>query len=528
MRLNAENCVFGVGVGKFLGYLITNWGIEINPDQIDVVRPLNPPSNPKEVQKSTGMLAALNRFISKFVDRCRPFYQLLKKWRGFQWDEECDITFRDLKDYLMQAPVLTAPELGEDMFMYLLVSEHAMSTVLLRDQGVQQLVYYISKTLVDAETRYLPLEKLVLALVHATRKLPQYFQAHTVFILTEYPLQSLLKRSDFTGRIAKWGTRLGSFDIRYKPWNVVKGQVLVDFVAEFSFKNNMDMVCHVENRSWRVFVDGASSALGASSGIVIITPEGIKMGHSFRLGFKASNNEAEYEALIAGLKTALDLGARDVEVYSDSLLVVNQVQGNFEARDSQMKEYLKVAKQIMAKFSTTSVTQVARGKNRYVDSLAMLASAMMEDIPQQIKVELIAESSISAMADWATKVDVAAITTAGSCWMDPIIEFLAEDRIPDDESEANKICRVASRYWLLVDRKLYRRSFGGPYLLCLPGKVDELLAKLHEGVCGSHVGGRLLAHRAMTQGFWWPKMRNDAAEYVRKCERCQKHAHLIH
>ena len=106
----------------------------------------------------------------------------------------------------MQAPVLTAPK------------EHcAVSTVLLRDQGVQQLVYYISKTLVDAETRYLPLEKLVLALVHATRKLPQYFQAHTVFILIEYPLQSLLKRSDFTGRIAKWGTRLGSFDIRYRP-----------------------------------------------------------------------------------------------------------------------------------------------------------------------------------------------------------------------------------------------------------------------------------------------------------------------
>ena len=194
-----------------------------------------------------------------------------------------------------------------------------------------------------------------------------------------------------------------------------------------------------------------------------------------------------------------------------------------------MKEYLKVAKQIMAKFSTTSVTQVARGKNRHVDSLATLASAMTEDILRQMKVELIAKLSISAMADWATKVDVAAITTVGSCWMDPIIEFLAEDRIPDDESEANKIRRVASRYWLSADRKLYRRSFGGPYLLCLhPGKVDELLAKLHEGVCGSHVGGRLLAHRAMTQRFWWPKMRNDAAEYVRKCEQCQKHAHLIH
>ena len=209
----------------------------------------------------------------------------------------------------MQAPVLTAPEPGEDLFMYPSVSEHAVSVVLLRDQGVQQPVYYISKALVDAETRYLPLEKLVLALVHATRKLPQYFQAHTIFFLTEYPLQSLLKRSDFMGKIAKWGTRLGSFDIWYRPRNTVKGQVLADFITEFSPKNNTKMVCHVENCSWRVFVDGASRAMGADAGIVIITPEGIRLEHSFRLGFKASNNEAEYEALIAGLKTFLDLRA---------------------------------------------------------------------------------------------------------------------------------------------------------------------------------------------------------------------------
>ena len=193
------------------------------------------------------MLAALNRFISKFADRCRPFYQLLKKWKGFQWDEECDVAFQDLKDYLMQAPVLIAPRPGEDLFMHLSMSEHAVSAVLLKEQGVQQPVYYINKTLVNAEKRYLPLEKLVLALVHATRKLPQYFQAYTVSVLTEYPLQSLLKRSDFTGRIAKWGTRLGSFDIRYRPRNAVRGQVLADFVAEFSPKNDLEMVCHVGN-----------------------------------------------------------------------------------------------------------------------------------------------------------------------------------------------------------------------------------------------------------------------------------------
>ena len=142
----------------------------------------------------------------------------------------------------MRAPMLTTLESGEDLYVYLSVSEHAVSAMLLKDQGVQQPIYYISKTLVDAETRYLPLKKLVLALVHITRKLPHYFQAHTIYVLTEYLLQSLLKRSDFTGRIAKWGTRMGSFNIRYKPRSLVKGQVLVDLIAKFSSRKGIEIV----------------------------------------------------------------------------------------------------------------------------------------------------------------------------------------------------------------------------------------------------------------------------------------------
>ena len=154
--------------------------------------------------------------------------------------------------------MLIALESGEDLFMYLSVLEHAVSAVLLRDQGVQQPVYYVSKTLVDVETRYLPLEKLVLALVHATRKLPHYFQAHTIFVLTEYPLQSLLKRSNF--------------------------QVLTDFVTEFSLRRDVKVICQVDIQTWRVFMDGVSSAIRARARIVIITPEGIRLEHFFQVG----------------------------------------------------------------------------------------------------------------------------------------------------------------------------------------------------------------------------------------------------
>ena len=119
----------------------------------------------------------------------------------------------------------------------------------------------------------------------------------------------------------------------------------------------MEIVCHVEVHPWKVFMDGATGALGAGARIVIITPERIRVEHSFRLGFKASNNEVEYKALLIGLRAILNLGDQEVEVYSDSRLVVNQVQGIFEAKDPRMIEYLQLVKQITNQFQKVKVVQ---------------------------------------------------------------------------------------------------------------------------------------------------------------------------
>ena len=128
------------------------------------------------MQKFTGMAAALNRFISWFVDRCHPFFQLLHKWKDFQWIEECVIAFEDLEQYLSSPPILSRLEKEEVLYAYLVVIDYAVNLVLVRNEDrVERLVYYISKSLQEAETRYLPLEKAVLAIVHATRKLPYYF-----------------------------------------------------------------------------------------------------------------------------------------------------------------------------------------------------------------------------------------------------------------------------------------------------------------------------------------------------------------
>ena len=150
------------------------------------------------------MIAALNHFISRSTDRCIPFFLLLNKWKGFEWTEKYALAFQQLKEYLSRPPIMSSPKADEVLFAYITVGPHAVSLVLIRmDNGVQQSVYYVSKLLHEAELRYLPLEKAILAVVQATRKLPYYFQAHTVIVLTQLPLRSILWSADYTRRVAK-------------------------------------------------------------------------------------------------------------------------------------------------------------------------------------------------------------------------------------------------------------------------------------------------------------------------------------
>ena len=271
--LNASKCSFGVGSEKVLGYMVTHRGIKVNLDQIKAINNLQPPRNPKKVQKLTGMMATLNQFISRSTDRCRPFFLLLHKWKEFKWSEECVVAFQQLKQYLSRPPIISSPVVDEVLFAYIAVAFYAISFVQIRvDSGIQRPVYYVSKSLNEAEVRYLPLEKAILSVVHATRKLPHYFQVHTVVVLTQLPLKSILKSADYTGRIAKWGTILGAFDIKYMPRSSIKGQVIADLVVEFAkCPEEMDVENHnMDERSvgvvfiqcpmpWELYVDGVAN-----------------------------------------------------------------------------------------------------------------------------------------------------------------------------------------------------------------------------------------------------------------------------
>ena len=165
--------------------MVTHKGTEISLDQIRAINSLQPPQNPKKVQRLTDMIAALNRFISRLADKCKPFFLLMNKWKGFEWTKECALAFQQIKEYLSRPPIMSSPEADEVLFAYIAVAPHAVSLVLIQmDDSIQRPVYYVSKSLHKAEIRYLPLEKAILSVVQATRKLLHYFQAHTVIVLT--------------------------------------------------------------------------------------------------------------------------------------------------------------------------------------------------------------------------------------------------------------------------------------------------------------------------------------------------------
>ncbi|KAI5336927.1 hypothetical protein L3X38_016196 [Prunus dulcis] len=535
MKLNPSKCTFGVSSGRFLGYLVTQRGIEAHPRQIKAILEMKSPSTMKEIQSLTGRAAALNRFLSRSTDKCRPFFKALKKGQRDKWDEECEVAFQNLKTYLTSPPLLSKPVPGEDLFVYLAVSNSAISSALIREElGAQHPVFYTSKALLDAETRYPKLEKLILALVVSARKLRPYYQAHRVIVMTDFPLRSILHSPDASQRLMKWAIELSQYDLLYRPKTAIKAQALADFVAEFTPSAEKEKLVNQKKESskadgtsaepsqpgdmWQLRVDGASNQKGAGAGVVITTPDGTLLEQAITLGFPTSNNEAEYEALLAGLRLAKELAIKRLAIYSDSQLITNQASGEYMAKHPRMILYLDKVQELLKAFPTFTIQQVPRAENAHADALASLGSALDTQFRRSIPVEHLDRPSIEEIE----LIDTMQIDEDPS-WQDPIIDYLTNGNLPTDKSEARKVQQKASRYYMLGN-KLIRRSYSGPHLTCIKyPQTLEVLCKIHDGECGNHSGGRSLAQKALNIGYFWPTMRHDSAEYVKNCDRCQRY-----
>ena len=181
------------------------------------------------------------------------------------------------------------------------------------------------------------MEKLILALITAARKLRPYFQAHTIEISTKYPMKQLLHRPETFGRLMKWAIELSEFDIKYKPKTAIKGQILANFVMEFTSVELAEATQLMSDLPiWRLSVDRAGNAQGSGVGLILTSPDGIDIEYVLRFGFRASNNKAEYEAVIAGLNLAHSMDVDQLEVCSDSQLVLKQIKDSCEARGEKM------------------------------------------------------------------------------------------------------------------------------------------------------------------------------------------------
>jgi hypothetical protein len=219
-----------------------------------------------------------------------------------------------------------------------------------RVRTIQRPMYYVSEVLHDSKTRYLEVYKLLYAVLIASRKLCHYFQAHKISVVTSYPLRAVLHNPNVSGNIAKWVAELAEFELDFVAHHAIKSQVLTDFVADWTPPPSLPREPDGSTPRppapvfigphWILFFDGSSHNQGAGVGALLLTLDGEQFKYMVHLEFKATNNMAEYEALIFGLSTALSLGARQLLVKGDSHLIIKQVKGKCCCNDPQLTAYL--------------------------------------------------------------------------------------------------------------------------------------------------------------------------------------------
>ncbi|GJS88455.1 reverse transcriptase domain-containing protein [Tanacetum coccineum] len=315
----------------------------------------------------------------------------------------------------------------------------------------------------------------------------------------------------------KWSVLLGEHNISYRPRTAVKGQILADFLIE---KPETDVVLPQSEVKlqdpWILFTDRSSCVDGSGAGLILTNPEGMEFTYALRFEFSATNNEAEYEALIAGLRIAARMGVRNLEANVDSRLVANHVLGEYVAKEDNMIQYLDKTKSLIQSFDRFTIRQVPRGDNKKADALSKIASTSFAHLSKQVLVEILKNKSIAEM-EISTVIEEQDPT-----WMTPIIEFISKGTLPLEQKEARRIRRTAQRFELR-NGILYRRSFLQPWLRCVgPIQADYVLREIHAGSCSMHSGPRSVVARALRSGYYWPTMHRDARDMIRKCHDCQQ------
>ncbi|XP_070026202.1 uncharacterized protein [Nicotiana sylvestris] len=305
-----------------------------------------------------------------------------------------------------------------------------------------------------------------------SRKLRPYFQCHPIIVVTTYPLRNILHKHELSGRLAKWAIELSEYKIAYQPRTAIKSQVLADFVADFSHgiqleaEKKLQVFNGANPGTWTLFTNGSSNMRGAGLGVVLVPPTGETIRQAIKC-HSITNNEAEYEAIIAGLELARELGISQIIIKSDSQLVVNQILGTYTSREARMQQYLEKVREFIKQFQDWKIRQIPRDENLEADALANLAYAT----------DVANDANASVIHLFHLVIDH---------------DDNENGTVPNDKKKACALQRRAARY-CLKQGNLYRKMIGGPLARCLgPAQTEYVMREVHEGHYGNHAGGRSL------------------------------------
>ncbi|KAG8500352.1 hypothetical protein CXB51_004142 [Gossypium anomalum] len=535
LKLNPSKCTFGVRSEKLLGFLVSEKGIEVDPDKVK-----------KEVRGFLGRLNYIARFISQLTEKCDPIFRLLKKHNLGVWDDECQKTFEKVKQYLSSPLVLTPPSPGRPLILYLTVFDNSIGCVLGQHDETgrkERAIYYLSKKFTECEMRYSPIEKLCCALVWPTRRLRQYMLYHTTWLISKLdPLKYMMESTALNGRMARWQILLSEFDIVYVNQKAVKESAIADFLASraledyeplnFNFPNEDLMYVAIaegdmpEDHSWKLNFDGASNAVGNRVGAVLISPNGDHYLFTCKLDFDCTNNMAEYEACIMGIRAAIDRKIKVLEVYGDFALVIYQLKGEWETRDPKLISYRKLILELIEKFDDITFHYLPRDENQMADALATLAS--MVKVNEQEDMKPIQMSICEAPAH-CCNVDEED-ERDDHPWYYDILQYMKSRAYPDEATENDKrtLMRLASDY-VLDGEVLYKKRKDQVLLRCVDAvEAKKILEEVHDGVCGTHANGFTMARQIMRFGYYWSTIEGDCINYARKFHKCQIYGDKIH
>ncbi|WJX26318.1 hypothetical protein P8452_15256 [Trifolium repens] len=573
LKMNPLKCAFCVRAGDFLGFVVHKKGIEINQNKTKAIMETKSPATKKQLQSLLGKINFLRRFISNLSGKAHPFSPLLKlkKDEVFHWGIDQQKAFDDIKAYLSNPPTLMPPMRSKEMKLYISASDTTIGSMLAQEDGngVERAIYYLSRVLNDAETRYSVIEKLCLCLYFSCTKLKHYIKPVDVYVYSHFDIiKHMLLKPILHSRIGKWALALTEYSLTYKPLRAVKGQIVADFLAEHSVSEAP--IESIDIEPWNLYFDGSRHRHGTGIGIFILSPCKIPTKFKYKINGSCSNNEAEYEALITGLEILLDLGARHVKIRGDSELVIKQLTKEYKCIQEHLMKYFVIAFSLLKQFESYVIQHVPRIENREANDLAQIASGykMSKDGFEaliEVKDKLISNASLSEelsmpkhlgadnhsfhenfenfensesfenlessnlqnvgmhFESFVTEIFVID-NLSDTDWRKPIVKYLEN---PSGITDRKVKYKVLS--YTIIGNELFKKTPEGILLKCLSENEAFLaITNVHSGSCGAHQAGHKMKWLLFRRGLYWSSMLKDCIEFAKSCQECQRHAGIQH